>query len=164
MFIQDEKGSVAVEFSILALPFFLIILTILFIGYHSLVQSELDRATASIAREIAVEANAAPTSAEYLSTSACSKHLGALINCSKLKMGATTVPGRLYTLRNQPISGKMWALGCAGDTVLIELNYPVASFISPIVIADVIMMDGIEYYRSRTVVRREPVVTGSGSC
>jgi Flp pilus assembly pilin Flp len=162
--IQDEDGSVAIEFSMLALPFFLTVLTILFVAYHSLVQSELDRATAAIAREIAVQANDAPTSADYLSQGTCAKHLGALINCAKLKLGATTVPGRLFTFRQQPIGGKMWSLGCANDTVLIELNYPVASFISPIVIADVVTMDGVEYYRSRAVIRREPVVTGSGSC
>lgn len=162
--LRDEGGSAAIEFSILALPFFLTVFTILFVVYHSLVQSELDRAVGSIATQIAIEASEKPTSTDFLSAAACKQHVGSLLDCSRLKLGATTVVGRLVDYRNKLIGGATWALGCAGDTVLVELSYPVASFITPVVIADVIESGGEKFYRSRAVIRREPVITGSGSC
>ncbi|MDP3527001.1 MAG: hypothetical protein Q8S27_20700, partial [Hoeflea sp.] len=158
--LTSESGSVAVEFSILALPFFLTVFTILFVVYHSLVQSELDRAAGSIASQIAIQANQSPTSADFLSAGTCSQHIGPLLDCGRLSLGATKVTGRLLDYRNKLIGGSTWSLGCAGDTVLVELSYPVASFITPVVIADVIEVGEQKVYRSRAVIRREPIITG----
>lgn len=162
--LKNDSGSVAVEFSILALPFFLTVFTILFVVYHSLVQSELDRAVGSIATQISILASQNPTSTDFLSPAACEQHVGTLLNCSRLRLGATKVSGRLSDYRNNLLGGSTWSLGCAGDTVLVELSYPVQSFVTPVVIADVIEAGDQKYYRSRAVIRREPIITGSGSC
>ena len=160
----DEKGSVSVEFSLLVIPFFLMVFTILFIVYHSLVQAELDRATVSIAKELALTATDAPDAIEFLTPAACNKHIGSLLDCSRVLLGAAKVTGRLYDYRNKVIGGKQWSLGCAGDTVIVELDYPVASFFTPLVIADVVQVSGVDHYRGRAVIRREPVITGPGAC
>lgn len=162
--LNNDSGAVAVEFSLLALPFFLTVFTILFVVYHSLMQSELDRAAGSITTQIAIQANQNPTPADFLSQATCEQHVGSLLNCSRLQLGATTVTGRLFDYRDKVIGGSAWALGCAGDTVLVELTYPVDSFVTPVVIADVIKVGEQKFYRSRTVIRREPIITGNGSC
>lgn len=163
-FKDDESGGVAIEFSILALPFFLLIFATLGLVYHALVQSELDRAITSIASDIALRATDAKTSALYLSDGACSQFVGAFLDCDRIKLGASTVTGRMIGYKDTVFGNTSWNLGCAGDTVILELTYPYAELITPVVIADLVKKDGQTYYRSRAVVRREPIVTGAAAC
>jgi Flp pilus assembly pilin Flp len=163
-FKDDENGGVAIEFSILALPFFLLIFATLSLVYHALVQSELDRAITSIAADIALRAPDATTSTVYLSNGACSEFVGPLLDCDQIRLGAGIVAGRLISYKDTVFGSSAWNLGCAGDTVILELTYPYAELITPVVIADLIDQGGQTYYRSRAVVRREPVVTGAAAC
>lgn len=161
---QEESGSVAIEFAILALPFMTLLFSIVSIGYHALLQSELDRTATSIALQVSINANKQPTSADFISNAACAKQLGTLVSCTDLRLGATTVVGRMFDYRNVILGNKTWNLGCAGDTVIIELTYPFQQLLTPIVIADIVTDGSKKYYRSRAVIKREPVIVGEGSC
>ncbi|WP_175616910.1 TadE family protein [Rhizobium sp. RU33A] len=154
----------AIEFSILAIPFFAMIFAIIEVGYHALIQSELDRATTTIAQHISSFAHAEPTSSDYLAKGPCKDYVGSVLDCTKLRLGATEVEGRMVDFRNMIIGSSVWSLGCAGDTVIIELTYPYTELVSPIVIADVVNDNGGEYYRSRAVIRREPMFAGGSEC
>ncbi len=163
-FRHNEDAGVAVEFSILALPFFILIFATVGLAYHSLVQSELDRAMTSISAEIAIRATEAKTSASYLNSGACEKFVGAMLRCSDIRLGAMIVTGRMISHKDTVIGNSSWNLGCAGDTLILELTYPYVELITPVVVADLVEQGGQTYYRSRAVVRREPIVTGAGAC
>lgn len=160
----EESGGVAIEFSILALPFFAIIFAIVEVGYHGLVQSELDRATTTIAQHVSTFAHTEPTSADYLAKGPCTDFVGTILDCTKVRLGAEKVDGRMVDFRSQVIGSDTWTLGCAGDTIIIEMTYPFSKIVAPIAIADVVTDKGSQFYRSRAVIRREPLFSGGTAC
>lgn len=161
---KDRSGSVAIEFSFLALPFFTMMFAIIVVGYHALIQAELDRATTTIAQHISIFAHTDPTSRDYLGKGPCKDFVGPLIDCSELRLGAAEVKGRMVDYRSKVIGNSEWSLGCAGDTVIVELTYPFSSLLAPIAIADIVESEGNKFYRSRAVIRREPIFAGGATC
>jgi Flp pilus assembly protein TadG len=101
---RDERGATLVEFSIIALPFFILMLGIFEIGFRYWANKELDDATSTAARLVRTgQVQAANMSAADLKAEICS-HAAVLIDCtSRMRLdvrsaetfGAITPPSPL---------------------------------------------------------------------
>lgn len=161
-FIRASAGGVAIEFALLVVPFILIVGGIVELGAKSLLQADLDRVLTEVTSELSSRAATATNASEFIATTVCGI-AGPMLDCNQIDIGATVVSGRLFDYRNQSLAG-LWSLGCAGDTVLIEVTYAYQDFIVPFAVADVVTVEGQKRYRARSVIRREPILTGAGAC
>lgn len=161
-FVRACAGGVAIEFALLVTPFIFLIGGTVELGAKSLLQADLDRVLTEVTADLSSRATAATKPADFIKTAVCGI-AGPMLDCNQLDIGATVVTGRLFDYRNRSLAG-MWSLGCAGDTVLIEMTYTYQDFIMPFAIADVVEVAGKKRYRARAVIRREPILTGPGAC
>lgn len=147
----------------LAGPLFAGLLGIIELSYKSLQQTELDNALNAIAGRMSINNFDSSDSIEYLRDEFCPDVGTTFLKCSQLELGIEVLVNDFHTYRNTNIVGT-WNMGCTNDPIMIELNYPVTNAVHPIVIADIVQRGDDNYFRSRTVIRREPLLTGSGSC
>lgn len=153
------------EFGILAIPFFIMLFGILELSYKNMVQTELDNKLYYLASDIAKMGFEQEESAQFLTDHLCDQTGTIFTSCDKLEIGVRVIStdSRLYSYREASVVDQ-WDLGCAYDTLLVELNYPVENFFHPIVVADVIKRDGEKFYRSRGIIRREPLLANGATC
>lgn len=161
-FIGCNAGAAAIEFALLVVPYILILGATIELGAKSLLQSELDRVLTEVTSVLSSRATTATKASDFVESTVCGI-ASPIFDCSQIDIGATVVSGRLFDYRNQSLSG-MWSLGCAGDTVLIEVTYAYQDFILPFAVADVVAVGDEKRYRARSVIRREPILTGAGAC
>ena len=161
-FATESAGSAAIEFALLILPYLLIVGATIELGVKSLLQSDLDRVLTEVTSVLSSRATATPNARDFIEDTLCDI-ARPMLDCSQLDIGATVVSGRLLDHRNQSLAG-LWNLGCAGDTVLIEVTYSYQDFVLPMAVADVVTVAGEKRYRARSVIRREPILTGAGAC
>jgi hypothetical protein len=162
-YVADKHGSVAIEFAFLALPFFLLVLALIETGYKSLVQSELDRTLSDVIGDMSLKGYTFESPTTFVKGEICTRFPSTLLNCASIQAGAGVARGSLSEFKERPVIGG-WHVGCGGDAVVIELRYPLTNIIIPFAIADVISADGKQWYRSRGVFRREPIISGAGAC
>ena len=162
-FLFGNDGAAAVEFAMIALPFFLVIFGIIETGLKSVQQSELDSNVYEIASKISTTRFEEKDVDEFTENSLCQDYSFAILDCNKISIGVTVVNGRMINFRNQSIVGQ-WNVGCPDDTLIVELNYPVTHFVHSFAVADVVERSDEEFFRSRGVIRREPIVGGSDKC
>ena len=161
-FIRNERGATAIEFALLVGPFLLVVLASIEIGIKAFIQADLDRMLTELTSDLSMTFNDAEDAADYITTTACDR-ASLLLDCNELDVGATVVDGRLFDYRNASLSGT-WDVGCPGDTVIIELTYGYFDVLFPFAIADIVQVDGAKRYRSRAVLRREPILAGNDNC
>ena len=161
-FARNTAGATAIEFAILVVPFLMVLLASVDIGVKAFIQGDLDRVLEDVTNNLLLKANETPSASKYKEEFLCGI-LGPLLNCNDIDIGATVVVGRLFDYRNQSLSG-LWSLGCGGDTLLVEVTYPYQQTIAPFAIADIVEVNGQKRFRSRAVLRREPILTGAGAC
>lgn len=161
-FVGDSSGAAAIEFALLVVPYILILGATIELGAKSLLQSELDRVLTEVTSVLSSRATAATKASDFIESTVCSI-ANSMLDCSQIDVGATVVSGRLFDYRDRSLAGT-WNLGCAGDTVLIEVTYAYQDFILPFAVADVMSLEGGKRYRARSVIRREPILTGPGAC
>lgn len=161
-FLRASAGGVAIEFALLVTPFVFLIAGTVELGAKSLLQADLDRVLTEVTSDLSSRATDAAKASDFIQTTVCGIS-GPLLDCNQIDIGATVVTGRLFDYRNRSLAG-LWSLGCAGDTVLIEMTYAYQDFIMPFAIADVVEVAGTKRYRARAVIRREPILTGPDAC
>lgn len=161
-FSSDRRASTAIEFAILAAPFLLVILATVELGIKSFTQAEVDRVLGEVTTYLSITASDSEDSEAFIETTLCAI-AGPLLDCSRLEIGSVVVSGRLFDYRDRSLAGE-WTLGCGGDVILIELTYPYADLMIPFAIADTVVLADGKHYRSRAVLRREPLLAGAGSC
>lgn len=160
---KEESGAASVEFAFVILPFLYVIFAIIEVSYKGILQSELDNKLFEVAMDISVNNHDASSVDEFMTNHFC-KNIGTtFLKCEDVELGVRVIPDatRLVSYRNSSVSGQ-WTLGAENSTLLVELNYPLENVLNPIVIADVIDRNGSSFYRSRGVVRREPILSTSG--
>lgn len=161
-FFANQLGATAVEFAILAGPFFLIMFASVELGIKSFIQADLDRVLSEVTSTMSMNDSSAEDAEDYVNERVCAI-AGPLINCHQLDVGAVVVTGRLFNYSNSSLSGQ-WNIGCGGDVVLFEMTYPYTDIMFPFAVADIVQVNGVKRYRSRAVVRREPILAGRSSC
>jgi hypothetical protein len=88
-----QRGAVALEFAVLAVPFLLLVLGAMEIGYDYFVQAALDNAVNLAARGVQVGAQQianGESGADFVKTSVCPA-LGGLLNCDQLYVAVTPI-------------------------------------------------------------------------
>lgn len=123
--LRDRRGTTSIEFAMLALPFFALLIVIIETGYVFLLSFLIEGATADGARQIrtgAVQQSAAPL--DQFRTLVCDGVLG-LIACDQLQYEVRTftqftdvAPG----VNNDPLN-PTFVPGNSGDIVLVRVSY-----------------------------------------
>lgn len=139
------------------------IFSILELSYKDILQSELDNKLYALALEVSINESGSSSGPEFMRDQFCPQTGTNFLKCDEILIGVQNVTGRtrLTEFTNKSIIGT-WELGATDDTLIVELNYPLVDFIHPIAIADVVTVAEKRYYRSRGVIRREPILAGPG--
>ena len=162
-YVRNREGATAMEFALLAGPFFVGLFAIIEVSYKSMLQTELDNAIYAAAGDIAITNFDFDTSEEFMRDHFCQTVNTTFLKCDEIEIGIDVLVNRPYTYRNQDFIGR-WDMGCIGDPIMIEMSYPLENFVHSIAIADVVERDGSKFFRSRAVIRREPMLTGGSVC
>lgn len=163
--LRNQDGATSIEFAILAIPFLMTLFASLEVGYKAIIQTELDTTLFQTSEDLAILSFDQDTPEKFIEEYICDSGMTTFLKCSEIEIGVRVIPldQRLVSLRETSIIGD-WDTGCAYDALLIEFNYPLTNVIHPIVTGEIVMRNGEKFYRSRALVRREPVVTGAGAC
>ena len=162
-FIRDRKGSAAIEFAILALPFMVLIFAIIEIAVMYLVDSGLDSALHRAVRQVRVGTakNASWTVTEF-KNAVCSD-LSYSFSCSKsLKVRALVVTDmnsidRISGISNGSLSvTENFNIGGSGDYVLIQAFLPWDPVIKLYSFSTTRLADGSYVLGSSELFRNEP--------
>ena len=126
-FVKDDRGSNAVEFALLALPFFGLILGVVQLGIIFLANQSLDAAVDSAAREIRTgQVRSGEVGLAAFRTSLCDR-ISIVVNCEQVlevsiqsfESIADTTTATLY-VDNSPIITGDYETGEGGDVVVIN--------------------------------------------
>jgi Flp pilus assembly protein TadG len=128
----DRRGSVAVEFSLIAIPFFMLLFGILEAGLIFFGNSMLEKATADAARLVRTgQAQAANMTATQFHDYICTQ-VSPLLNCNaNLQVdveafngfGGVTIPPPIDSSGNLKTNLNNYVVGGPGDIVLVRTFY-----------------------------------------
>lgn len=162
-FSANEAGSTAIEFSILILPLLAGVFGLIEMSYKSILQSELDDRIYAVTNAISINAFDYDDADEFMREYFCPEIGSTFMRCDDIEFGAMVLTERFFRYRSRQIANT-YDIGCPGDPILVELNYPAKNVTIPFNMADIIERDGQKYYRSRAVIRREPMLSGGTTC
>ena len=137
---RARRGAVAVEYAMLALPFFTILFAILETGYIFFAAILIEGATAEAARQIrtgAVQEAGAPLA--QFQAILCNNLFG-VVPCGDLVIDVRNFT-RFADANPPPIAGPTFAPGAAGDVVVVRVAYQ-WSFITPFIDTALSNVDG----------------------
>jgi Flp pilus assembly protein TadG len=162
-FARDRKGSAAIEFAILALPFFVVIFAIAEIAVMYFVDSGLDAALHKAVRQVRVGvAKNGNWDATKFKQVVCSE-LSYSFGCStKLKVRATIVTNMASITKASPISGgnlnvtEDFNLGDSGSYVLVQAFLPWDPTFKLYTISSAQLSDGSYVLGSAELIKNEP--------
>lgn len=162
-FVGDRKGSAAIEFAILALPFFVVIFAIAEIAVMFFVDSGLDAALHKAVRQVRVGvAKNGSWDATKFKDVVCSE-LSYSFNCAtKLKVRATIVTDMSSIVKASPISGgnlnvtEDFNLGDSGSYVLVQAFLPWAPVFKLYSVSSAQLSDGSYVLGSSELIKNEP--------
>lgn len=160
---KDRKGSAAIEFAILALPFFVVIFAIAEIAVMYFVDSGLDAALHKAVRQVRVGvAKSGNWDVKKFKEVVCGE-LSFSFDCSsKLKVRATVVTDMSSVPRTSPVSGgnlnvtEDFDLGDSGSYVLVQAYLPWNPTFKLYSISSAQLSDGSYVLGSSELIKNEP--------
>lgn len=160
---KNKDGSAAIEFAILALPFFVVIFAIAEIAVMYFVDSGLDAAVHRTVRQVRVGvAKSGAWDAAKFKSQVCSE-LSFSFNCSsKLKVRATVVTNMASVTRvSGQTSGSLnvtedFDLGDSGSYVLVQAFLPWSPVFKLYPVASDRLSDGSYILSSAELIKNEP--------
>lgn len=152
------------EFALVAAPFLLVLLGIFEISWKTVQQNAIDNLNFEYAQTLARAEDAGVSKADYKANVICRSGNLAVLDCDRILFGAEAYDSdeKLYD-KIDHIFVDSWTTGCGGSTVVTEVLYPITHVVLPFAIADVAKYGGKDHYRSRAVIRREPLLAGTGT-
>ncbi|QUD86750.1 TadE/TadG family type IV pilus assembly protein [Phenylobacterium montanum] len=135
-FSRGERGAAAVEFALIALPFFALLMGIIEVGMIFLISTTLEDATNLAARQIrigAMQSQATPETASAFQAAICSHLTWLGSSCaSNLEVDvrtfsqfqSVTLPNPIASGKLQPQSQLQFRMGGPGEIVLVRAYYP----------------------------------------
>jgi Flp pilus assembly protein TadG len=144
----SRRGAAAMEFAILALPFFILVLGTMEVGYDFFVQAALSNAVSVAARSVQVgtsQADATGTSEATWVASAVCPALGGMLNCGQLHVSISGIPSGTgqnyytYISANPPSLAAMTSssnsacTGAAGQMMIVRAYYLSPTFLGMLV-------------------------------
>jgi Flp pilus assembly protein TadG len=127
----DRRGAVAVELGIIAVPFFILLLGTMEVGYDLFVQAALDSAVETAARSVQVGATvgaASETSAQLAASAVCPA-IATVLSCDNIYVSVQPVTGGDYyngsinELTAQSTSGLLAASAPQGGDICTGTAY-----------------------------------------
>ena len=161
-FVRNTVGATALEFAILAPIFMTSLFSVIEIGYHAMVQSDLDALAYNFTMSIAISEDAGLTKEQVVDALICDQPV-LLVKCSRLDVGVDAY--NRFTFFDNEITNNFtdtWKTGCGGATLVTELNYPTQNFVLPFVFGDIVFKNGEKYHRARGLIKRELQLIGNG--
>lgn len=176
---RDQSGTAAIEFGILAVPFFGFVLFILQIGLFHFSQQSLDHAVRLAARQIMTGGvpSTAKTAAGFRDQLICPKLLWnascekVFVNAYKVAKTSSSKDGTgIYQFVNEATktlagpnmdaSTAAFCLGGAGDYVFLDVAFDFPDFTFGL------LGEATDRFRLRssTFIYNEPTVSGGGTC
>lgn len=142
-FWRDRRGSTALEFAIVSLPFLTLLLFLVEIGYDLFAQVSLDYGVQTAARQIQVGAAHGASTAEAFKANYLCPAVSGLLPCSSIAVNVLPITNNYYTdvPANLPVnsSGKLDTSGyiyCPGkprQLMLVQALYTSPSLIAAFV-------------------------------
>jgi len=144
----SRRGSVSLEFVILSIPFFILVLGTMEVGYDFFVQAALSNAVNVAARSVQVgtaQGDATGTAEQNWVTSAVCPALGRLLDCRQLYVSISAIPSATgqnyytYLSANPPSltamasSSDKVCTGAAAQMMLLRAYYVSPSFLGLLV-------------------------------
>lgn len=162
-FIKDRKGSAAIEFAILALPFFVVIFAIAEIAVMYFVESGLDAAVHQTVRQVRVGvAKSGAWNSKKFKDTVCA-NLSLSFGCStNLKVRAIVVTNMASVNRISPITNgnlsvtEDFDLGDSGSYVLVQAFLPWDPVFKLYPIASTRLANGSYVLGSSELIKNEP--------
>ena len=160
---KDRKGSAAIEFAILALPFFVVIFAIAEIAIMYFVDSGLDAALHKAVRQVRVGvAKSGSWDAVKFKDVVC-KELSYSFGCAtNLKVRATVITNMAAITKTSPISGgslnvsEDFNLGDSGSYVLVQAFLPWNPTFKLYALSSAKLSDGSYVLGSAELIKNEP--------
>ena len=160
---KDKKGSAAIEFAILALPFFVVIFAIAEIAVMYFVDSGLDAALHKAVRSVRVGVAKSGNWDSLKFKDVICKELSYSFDCkAKLKVRATVITNMASINKISPITGGALAvtedfnLGVSGSYVLIQAYLPWDPTFKLYTISAGKLSDGSYILGSAELIKNEP--------
>ena len=151
-----------VEFALVAPLFFYLLFACVELAIKSLQQTELDNFLMHAYGELAKSSAGAADRDAYLQT-LCTDGPVAILSCDKVVFGSQVVSSGLTEWQNTTING-LWDYGCANDIIILEMLYPVTNLLHSFSTGEVVTISGNDFFRSRGVIRREPMLIDGATC
>ncbi len=157
-----DSGATALEFAILAPVFFVVLFSIIEIGYHALIQSDLDGLSYNFTMSMAISDDNGMDKQQVINDILCAQKT-VFVKCENVTVGIDAYDRFAFFDPNiMDDFTTRWKTGCGGMTIITQLNYPTTNFVLPFVFGDIIMVNGKKHHRARGMVTRELTLVGNG--
>lgn len=160
---KDRKGSAAIEFAILALPFFVVIFAIAEIAVMYFVDSGLDAALHKAVRSVRVGvASNGNWDSKKFKDVVCGELSFSFGCATKLKVRATVITNMASITKINPITGGSLAitedfnLGVSGSYVLVQAYLPWNPTFKLYAVSSARLADGSYLLGSAELIKNEP--------
>jgi Flp pilus assembly protein TadG len=169
---RDRRGVVAIEFGVIALPFFALLVAIFEIGLVYVAQNELETAVELSARQLLTGQGQQNnlTQAQFLS-SVCS-NLPAFFTCSgvmadiqqsaSFSSANTSAPSLTYNAQGQVTNTWSFSAGTAGSIVVVRVFYQFPVIPGPLSLSLANLSNGTRLLLATSVFQVEPYQPAGG--
>ncbi|HQT60059.1 MAG TPA: pilus assembly protein [Acidiphilium sp.] len=162
-FASDTRGAAAVEFALVAIPYFALIFAIIQSGLIFFSQEVLQNATQQTARLIMTgQAQTSGMTAQQFLQDVCAEG-SPLLTCASLNVNVQTFPSfSAITQVNPVVNGNfntstlLYSLGGPGDIVLVQVFYQLPVFAGPLNFSFATVNGSQRLLEATAVFRNEP--------
>jgi Flp pilus assembly protein TadG len=164
---RNDRGATAVEFGLICLPFFALLIATLQMGVTFFAQQALETAGDKAARAIltGTAQKASMTQAQF-KTLACSKIPTAIMDCSKLVVEVQTLssfssadlsqPTLTFDASGNPTTATPYVPGAPGSIVMVRVSYPFGIMTGPLGFNISNLSNGKRLLMATSIIRTEP--------
>lgn len=164
-FVARREGAVAIEFALIAIPFFLIVMATVQTAVVYMAQQELETVTEQASRYILTDQATSDTQSQFAQV-VCNQVV-ALFNCSNLMIDVetaasfssanTSAPTLNFNSSGQVTNSWQFTPGNAGDIVVVRVMYQWPIFLRPFGYNLANLSNGNRLLMATAVFRNEPL-------
>lgn len=161
---KNEDGATAVEFAMIATPFFILVFAIIEVGAVLFTSTMLENAVLETSRQIRTgQAQEAQMTVDEFEDQICA-HISFIADCDRIELDVQVFDGFIGMDQSTPLtddndldsSGFGFEMGGAGDIVLVRIFYKWPLFIPSVSSAFANLKDNQRLITAATVFRNEP--------
>ena len=167
-FRRRREGAVAVEFALIAIPFFLIVMATVQTAIVYMAQQELETVTEQASRYVLTNQATGDTQSQF-ATTVC-QQVSALFNCNKIMINvqnygtgtsfssaSTAAPTLTFDSNGNVTNTWVYSPGSNGDIVVVQVMYQWPIFLKPFSFNLSNLSNGNRLLMATAVFRNEPL-------